>query len=387
MKKSISFIHCADVHLNAPFSGLGKENFSRDRRRDLKETFEKIISLVQETNADYLVISGDLYEHRYTAASTISWLNGQFCRITDTSCILVPGNHDPYVSNSFYRSFQWNPNVHILTTKSPAFIDENNGAYFYGIGFDTFRQERLPLLEKPRISDALINVCLFHGTLDMAFTENAYNPVDSRTLTDMGFDYYALGHFHKRNESLASNGIINPGSPEPLGFDEQGEHGVYHVVLEKEEGRINRDIRFLPIQKRFYTELVVDVTGMDPIQLREKIRQLLLKSNSRQDIVRLRLSGRTAPGDHIDLAPMEQELGGLCRHLEFTDQTHPDYNIDELARENNITGVFVRIMMQKIAEAPDEEKKLLEKALFLGLDALIQGSIPENFAEGLRYEA
>jgi len=78
MEKRVSFIHCADIHLDAPFSVLGKENLSAERRKDLKRTFEKIIELVLEKNADFLLVAGDLYEHRYVTRSTITWVNEQF---------------------------------------------------------------------------------------------------------------------------------------------------------------------------------------------------------------------------------------------------------------------------------------------------------------------
>jgi DNA repair exonuclease SbcCD nuclease subunit len=376
MKNMISFIHCADLHLDAPFTGTGTGSFSKERRGDLKETFEKIISLVSESNADYLLISGDLYEHHYVTGSTISWLNVQFGKIGDKPCILVPGNHDPYVANSWYKSFRWNPNVHILTTKSPCYLDEQNGVYFYGIGFDTFRQECLPLTEPPHVEPDRINLCLFHGTVDMTFTENAYNPVSSKALSDMGFDYYAAGHFHGRNENLAAQGIVNAGSPEPLGFDETGVHGVYRVILEKKEGHLRREIQFIPVQKRFYRVLELDITGAESVlKFQKNLIELLTRVDMKKDIVRVNINGRMAAGCNPGLSEAEPNPGEMCYHLELCDHTRPDYNLEELAAESNITGVFVRMMLDRIRKSTEEEKKLLEKSLYLGLDAIFRGSV------------
>ena len=176
----------------------------------MKKTFEKIIDLALEENVDFLLIAGDLYEHEYVARGTIRWLNDQFKRLGNTSVIIVPGNHDPYVKNSWYRSYRWNDNVHILTTENPEYLDENLDVYFYGIGFDSFHQDSLPVQKPPQILPQRFNICLFHGTLDMQFTQSPYNPVTLNYLTGLGFDYYALGHFHSRNEELFEKGIINP---------------------------------------------------------------------------------------------------------------------------------------------------------------------------------
>jgi exonuclease SbcD len=262
MEQRVSFIHCADIHLDASFKGSGCESFSSERRKDLKKTFEIIINTVIEKDADFLLISGDLYEHDYTAKSTVNWLNEQFSKLGDKPVVIVPGNHDPYVKNAWYRIYPWKENVRILTTASPEYIYEAGNVYFYGIGFDTFRQEQLPGIKPPSISAEKINICLFHGTLDMDFTENPYNPSSSEELHKLGFDYYALGHFHGRNESLIEKGMIYPGSPEPLGFDEKGEHGVYLVNISKKNGEVENQYCFIPVQQRKYLEYNLDAGGI-----------------------------------------------------------------------------------------------------------------------------
>lgn len=372
--KKISLIHCADLHLDAPFAGLGPAGFSQQRRRDLKETFANIISAVLEINADYLVISGDLYEHLYVTGSTIHWLNEQFIRLGDKPVVLVPGNHDPFVANSWYRSFPWSSNVRILTSASSDFLDETTGVYFYGIGFDTFRQERLPAIQPPLVSPDRINICLFHGTLDMEFTQSPYNPIDLNSLLDMGMDYYALGHFHGTNAVHAGKGVVNAGSPEPLGFDEPGVHGVYWVSLEKQDGRISREIQFIRLQKRFYRELKLDITDCNSGSMLQRLLEERFDwAMFREDIVRIQATGSMPPGVKLDLQPAEEFLQQVCFHAQLIDRTEPSFDLELLAAENNIAGVFVRMLQDKIARAEGQEKGMLEKAMQLGLNALLRG--------------
>ena len=373
--KKVSLVHCADLHLDAPFAGFGSTSLSQQRRRDLKESFQKIISLVLEKNADYLVIPGDLYEHHYAAVSTIHWLNEQFARLGDRQVVLVPGNHDPYVSNSWYKNFSWGSNVHILATASPEYFDETKGACFYGIGFDTFRQEQLPAIPPPTAYPDRINLCLFHGTLDMAFTQSPYNPIDLNTLLGFGLDYYALGHFHGTNDKHADLGVVNAGSPEPLGFDEPGRHGAYWVSLEKQDGRIRREIQFIQLQKRFYRELKLDITGCSSgYKLRKLLEERFDWAALREDILRIKLAGSMPPGMKPDLQAAEEFLHKACFHGQLIDLTEPAYDLNILSFYNNIAGVFVRNMREKIEKADSEEKRMLEKAMQLGLDALLRGS-------------
>lgn len=374
MKNNITMIHCADIHIDAPF--MNQEAISAERRRDLRKTFENIISEVLERDTDYLLVSGDLYEHRYAARSTIRWLNEQFERLGDRPAVIIPGNHDPYVLNSWYRSYQWSPNVRILSSESPEYRDERRGVYFYGIGFDTFRQDSLPAQRKPEILPDWINICLFHGTVDMAFTQHPYNPVDSAGLAGMGFDYYALGHFHRKSENLAGCGMVTPGSPEPLGFDEQGEHGAYWVSISKENGVAQRKYSFIPLQQKRYHEISLDVGGVESeSRLYSKLEEKLEKHCLTGDIIRINLTGRIPSDFHINVKAIEQNLLDGYSFVQVNDKTGAEYNLDELANERNITGVYVRMMRQRLENATDDDRIVVEKALALGLQALIEGNV------------
>ena len=57
---SISFIHTADIHIGKKFSVNFNVNESKKRRRELWETFDKIIELSIRNNIEILLIGGDL---------------------------------------------------------------------------------------------------------------------------------------------------------------------------------------------------------------------------------------------------------------------------------------------------------------------------------------
>ena len=372
MIKNISLIHCADLHFDAPFKSMG--SYTGDRRNDIKKTFERIITLLLEKDVDYLLVSGDLYEHEYAGRTVIQWINEQFSRLGEKIVILIPGNHDPYTSNSWYRNYPWSPNVHILSSKTPDYRDEF--CYFYGIGFDTYRQETVSITKKPEIRPEYLNVCLYHGTIDMPFAQQAYNPFDSNELIKMGFDYYALGHFHKFNDTLAEKGILNPGSPEPLGFDEQGEHGVYFICLSKEGEEVYREYEFIPLQQRKYCEIEFAVNEVaDNSQLKSELLKAVENKALKTDILKIILSGRLNYSICIDLEELEQSLMAEYYFAVVKDNTKPAYNLEELAVEKNITGVFITMMQEKIKVSPEDEKQMFEKALYLGIEALLTGNV------------
>jgi len=128
----VKFIHMADMHFDAVFNLLSeRDNLGEKRRLDQREVFNKIIKYIKENNIKYLFISGDLYEQQYVRQSTIEFINTGFKEIIDTKVFIAPGNHDPYLKNSYYNTFSWSENVHIFKNKIERISTEE--ADIYGV--------------------------------------------------------------------------------------------------------------------------------------------------------------------------------------------------------------------------------------------------------------
>ena len=105
------FIHMADVHFDCPFTVLASNETLADQRRlEQRKSFSDAIKYIKENQIPFLFISGDLYEQKYIRKSTIEYINNLFKEIPNTKIFITPGNHDPYLKNSFYNKFRWNDN-------------------------------------------------------------------------------------------------------------------------------------------------------------------------------------------------------------------------------------------------------------------------------------
>ena len=216
------FIHIADVHFDIPFSTLNTKGLAETRRIEQRNAFKKVIDYIKEEKIPYLFICGDLYEHEYVRKSTIEYINKLFESIPETKIFIVPGNHDPYIKNSYYMMYNFSKNVKIFTSKLEK-INEGN-VCIYGYGFEDFymkNQEEQELIAEDK---SKVNILLTHCDLDGAKNNDIrYNPVQKTKLKQKGFDYIALGHIHKPSYDEE---IVYPGSLISLGFDELGQHGI-----------------------------------------------------------------------------------------------------------------------------------------------------------------
>ncbi len=223
----MKFVHIADMHFDCPFTTLSDiGNLGNIRRLEQRDAFKKIIDYIKQNNIPFLFISGDLYENEYVKESTIEYINNLFREIPNTKIFISPGNHDPFIKNSYYNTFNWNENVKIFNSKFEKIeFDDIN---IYGYGFDDFYCTNSGIEEIKVEDKEKINILVIHGTLNGASIEDKqYNSMSEKMLREKGFDYIALGHIHKTNYNInEKNNIIYPGSTISNGFDELGNHGM-----------------------------------------------------------------------------------------------------------------------------------------------------------------
>lgn len=259
----MKFVHIADVHLDTPFKTISdRADIGIERRLEQREALKKVINYIKENNIEYLFISGDLYDQEYIRESSISFLNDLFKQIPSTNIYIAPGNHDPYLKNSFYATYAWTDNVKIFTNTVEKV--ENDEVNIYGYGFNSFEMDNNQL-ENINIDDEdKVNILITHGDLN----DSKYNPIKLNELKQKGFDYVALGHIHKRDDNT---NIVYPGSLISLGFDELGEHGM--IVGEIENKELNK--KFIKVDEREFVEYELDVSNiLSEEELIEKINNI-----------------------------------------------------------------------------------------------------------------
>lgn len=369
------FIHMADVHFDSPFTVLAsRENLANERRLEQRKAFADTIEYIKENQIPFLFISGDLYEQKYIRKSTIEYINNLFKEIPNTQIFISPGNHDPFLINSFYNTFEWNNNVTIFNSEIK--IIETEEADIYGFGFTDFYCENSQI-EKINIKNKnKINILITHGSLDASKTlDMQYNPLNSNKLKEIGFDYVALGHIHKANYEENKNNFIYPGSLISFGFDELGEHGFLDVEINKNNSeknnlinlkinnnnlnnseinnnnlKINKKIKFIKVDKRIFEEIKLNISEINSEEeLIEKIKDI---KTERQKNYKVILEGYK--NIEIDLNKIQKMV--LDENvLKVKDFSKVKYDIKELANQNNLKGVFINRILQK------EEEKLCTK--------------------------
>jgi len=416
------FIHMADIHFDSPFTVLtDKRDFGTKRRLEQREAFKKSIEYISREKIPYLFIAGDLYDHNYIRESTIEFINNLFKTIPDTKIFISPGNHDPFLKNSFYNTFNWNENVTIF--KDEIEVVELEEVNIYGYGFTDFYCSNSKVEEIKIKNKEKINILLVHGALDSSKNiDIQYNPISTNKLKEIGFDYIALGHIHKKTEENKFN-IIYPGSIISFGFDELGEHGMLDIKIQKnnsenkkiinnlnninnqiiennliknnneekiKENKLNRNsylnnskknnenifnnlennylisenetqIKFVKLDNRTFEEKEIDISEMNSEEeLIEKLNEIESKEEAFLKIV---LTGIK------NLEVNEKEICKLITNkniLKVKNMTETKYDFDQLSTQNNLKGIFVKKMLKKLEDENCNKEEIMQ-AIEIGL--------------------
>lgn len=348
---SVKIVHCADIHLDSVFSYL-EPSAADCRREDLKTAFSKCVALVKEKNADIFIISGDLFDSENVSRHTAQFVKKKLEEISDKEVYICAGNHDPLKASSYFSVMDFGENVHIFGGGIEHIEKEEYD--IYGVSF-TESYVRQSFLEGFEVKNRdKLNIMVMHGD----FTSGEYNLITKTQLENSGIDYMALGHIHTYEVIKAGRcTAIYPGCPEGRGFDETGEKGAVCAEL----SRAGIKSEFVPVSRRKLHEIEIDIENA---ACDEEITKILSDSvTDENDLYKFVLKGETDIKINTDV--LKDNLNAFF--VKIYDKTEPKRDLESLAEEFSLKGLFVKKALLKME---DDDKDLIKSALKIGLDAM-----------------
>lgn len=367
----VKILHTGDLHLGASFAHSRLPGqIGKIRRQELWETFNRIIETVKREDVQLLLIAGDLLEYNYCSTADIRRIDRKFREIANVHVCISPGNHDPAVADALYNTYGWSSNVHIFREEKIEKIKfDDINTVVWGLGWNR-GEIREPLLERfYAADDDCINILLLHCDVTAGEKSSIYLPVSTEQLANSGVHYAALGHIHKKGEITHKGRIVGRycGSPEPLDFGETGQHGVY-------TGEVSRDMcwmQFKPVAKRQFVNKTIQVNpSLTVDEIAEAIRENVNLEGA-NNLFRFKLAGSLDREIELDTHYLMENTGAFYASVE--DNTHPDYDMESMVQSgaNGIRSKFSARMLDRIGnELNTGRKAVLERALYMGLDAL-----------------
>lgn len=279
-----TFVHAADLHLDAPFRGLG-ESLSAGASGPgsdaaaagklailLREAsfiaLKRLTKLCVRVGADFLLLAGDVYNSGENSLRARLALRDAFQELEAAGIrvFLAHGNHDP-LPQAGRSLLPWPANVTVFG-QSPeqhtVFRDGEPAARIHGISHSGPRESgnlaQLLRREHTALSGPeVFQIGLLHCALSgLSGGHEAYAPCAFADLAEADFDYWALGHVHacrildrQGKEAAIHDGraavrplAAYPGSLQGLHVLESGRHGCLLGRVGKSGGL---SLRFVPV--------------------------------------------------------------------------------------------------------------------------------------------
>jgi DNA repair exonuclease SbcCD nuclease subunit len=260
--KEISFIHAADLHLDSPMVGLKSlpVNIYNRIRESTFTALKKITAAAVEHQVDFVIIAGDLFDGEDRSLRAQSRFRTEMNKLAehDIPVYIIHGNHDHL--NGSWVHLEMPSNVHVfgrdvetkmVSTKSGAMV------YLYGFSYPQRHVFERKVDEYKKVVDSVgFHIGILHGNEAGGGDHDNYAPFSTKDLQEKGFDYWALGHIHKRAILSENPPIIYPGNIQGRNKKEKDEKGFYLVTLKESEAKMD----FIESSDIIWREVSVDAS-------------------------------------------------------------------------------------------------------------------------------
>ena len=313
------FIHAADIHLDSPLRGLSRyETAPVDAIRGAcRRAFENLVDLAVEEKVAFVLLAGDLYDGDWKDFSTGIFVSRQIGRLNDCGIpvIAAAGNHD--AANRMTSALDPPANMTFLASRSPETIRlERCPAAVHGQGFATQHVSENLAARYPDAEPGLFNIGLLHTSLDGRAGHADYAPCTIADLRSRNYQYWALGHVHKREIVAEDPWIVFPGCVQGRHIRETGTKGCTLVTVE--DGSVSSAVhRELDVLRWIFC--LIDLEEVeDRAGLLDRIRQAMTSeldaADGRPVAMRVRFEGASPLADEIAAYPdrMESQVIALA---------------------------------------------------------------------------
>lgn len=374
----IRIFHCADIHLDSPFSADTPERAAH-RRRQLRRTFSSMVEYAKNRDTDLFLICGDLFDREYVTYDTAAFVCKTFESAPQMRFFILPGNHDPYAENSVYRKTAFPPNVTVFCEPElQRFHLEDIGADVYGYAFHSARMDKNPFADKQPENESCINLLLAHGSLNAP--NDSVCPISEADIANSGFDYYAFGHYHNTDgiHQMGRKWYGYSGCPQGRDFGETGYKGAVVADLVKENGIFSAKTEQIRFCADRYEVIRCNLTGAQSADevCQTVDRELRAQSYGTDTVLRLILEGSPMPDARHFICRIRSSWQDTLAQLEIVDNTQPPPDCSSLETDPSLRGAFYLALKEDLLSSNEAVRQRAVLALRYGL-AILDGTDPD----------
>jgi DNA repair exonuclease SbcCD nuclease subunit len=255
------FLHAADLHLDSPLRGLDRyENAPVEAIRGAsRRALENLVGLAIERRVDFVLLAGDLYDGDWRDHNTGLHLAHLMSRLREAHIhvFVIQGNHD--AASKLTKVLRMPENVHGFSVERPErHVMDGLDVAIHGQGFASSEVTEDLSSAYPARVPGLFNIGLLHTCASGREGHEPYAPCTLDGLRSKHYQYWALGHIHKRERLHDDPPIHFPGNIQGRHIRETGAKGCLLVTVD-DSGRVETE--FCPLDVVRWERCRVEADG------------------------------------------------------------------------------------------------------------------------------
>ncbi|NVM56085.1 MAG: exonuclease SbcCD subunit D [Candidatus Helarchaeota archaeon] len=331
----VTFAHISDTH-------LGYRQFNlEERENDFYEVFSEAVDKIIEKKVDFVVHSGDLFEHFKSPPRTLLNAIENLRKLKEENIPIysIPGNHDIIMRRGAIPPQALLSYFGVTLLGGIRNYIEHDGIFVGGIRYLSKYYSAALLDQINELSDKAEayekRILLLHEAVDRFLPFNFELQFDD---LPRNFDYLAMGHIHKRIKAELGRGILAYAgstevwrSDEVSSFEKLGK-GINIIDLDKKPPTIQ--IVDLETIRPFYK---VEISTEDFDEELEKILKKIEQSKKKEPIAIIKIHGKGMDAVTYNRI-LEESLGALTLtyrvNFELTPESYEPVSIESLNFED-----------------------------------------------------
>jgi DNA repair exonuclease SbcCD nuclease subunit len=299
------FLHSADLHLDSPLIGLsGKSTEFADLVAEAsRQAFDNLVSTAIETDCRFVVLAGDIFDGDLRDIRSGRHFAKKLHELKEAriETYMVLGNHD--AENRFVGHLKLGEVAHVFSSReAETFEIEELVVAIHGRSFPKRDVTENIAAEYPPPRPGYFNIGVLHTACQGQEDGHAtYAPCTVEQLVNHGYDYWALGHVHKRAVLNEDPWVVYPGNLQGRHAREAGPKGV--TIVEVVDGQVT-ELKDSALDAVRWATMEIQTEAADEIsdlleRIGERVEEAAAAADDRLLAIRLVLTGETAAHDEL----------------------------------------------------------------------------------------
>jgi DNA repair exonuclease SbcCD nuclease subunit len=303
---TVTVLHAADLHIDSPLKGLPQGKLADQTRSATRRAFEALVQLALAEKVRVVLLAGDVFDGDWRDVHTGVFFTQQLKRLTDAGMrvFIARGNHD--AASKMSRHLTLPPGAKVFGHLAVDSIDLPEwGIAIHGWSFPVESVKDNPLPRYPPPVAGRVNIGVLHTNIDGGQSHGNYAPTSSNDLFAHGYDYWALGHIHKRTVLQQGHRyIVYPGNLQGRHIKEDTAHaddGKGATIFRVADGKVV-DLRHHSVDVLRWRKVDVDLAAAETLDQAAQLVGLAVEAAAAGETLPLAVRIQLMGASHVHSA-------------------------------------------------------------------------------------